>query len=393
VIPLVGIGLANDEAALSAEQVALLSALDLDHLRVDLDLQSSDWPRLLDRAASEAAAMRCHLELALFVAADAAPRQLEALAAALPTDPPVVRALLHDVQEPVTPTSLVEVARRCLPESVLVTGATDAYFAQLNAFRPPAGVFDALAYPITPQVHAFDEASLVESLAAQADTVATACSFAGGSAIVVSPVTLRPRFNPDATEPTSLPREGELPANVDPRQMSLFGAAWTLGSLKHLTESGVSAVTYFETVGWRGLLETDSTRARAPFPSEPSMVFPLYHVFTELAAWRGAVVVDCRSSHPLTAEGLFLRRDDGELGLIANFTSRPVSVVLSPLPEGRTATIRTLDESTVRDAMFELNAFCERQDRQTLRTQDLTIELAPFAVARLELSAGNTQNV
>ena len=36
---------------------------------------------------------------------------------------------------------------------------------------------------------------------------------------------------------------GELPPQVDVRQMSLFGAGWTLGSLKYLAESGVSSAT------------------------------------------------------------------------------------------------------------------------------------------------------
>ena len=52
---------------------------------------------------------------------------------------------------------------------------------------------------LNPQVHAFDNASLVETLEAQKWTVESARKFVGGLPISVSPITLRPRFNPNAT--------------------------------------------------------------------------------------------------------------------------------------------------------------------------------------------------
>ena len=42
--------------------------------------------------------------------------------------------------------------------------------------------------------------------------------------IAMLSVTLRPRFNPNATGPEPEPRPGELPSQVDVRQMSLLGA-------------------------------------------------------------------------------------------------------------------------------------------------------------------------
>ena len=36
--------------------------------------------------------------------------------------------------------------------------------------------------------------------------------------------------------------------------MSLFAAAWTVGSLAGLAEAGVASITYYETVGWRGIM-------------------------------------------------------------------------------------------------------------------------------------------
>ena len=105
----------------------------------------------------------------------------------------------------------------------------------------------------------------METLEAQAVTVESARQFAGGLPIAVTPVTLLARFNPNATGPEPEPAPGELPAQVDVRQMSLFGANWTLGSIKYLSESGASSVTYYETTGWRGVMETTSG---SPLPRE-----------------------------------------------------------------------------------------------------------------------------
>ena len=118
---------------------------------------------------------------------------------------------------------------------------SDAYFTELNRERPPADALDFVSYSLNPQVHAFDDASLTETLEAQALTVKSARRFAAGKSVHVGPVTLQPRFNPNATGPEPEPPPGELPAQVDPRQLSLLGAGWTLGSVKYLSAGGAAA--------------------------------------------------------------------------------------------------------------------------------------------------------
>ena len=72
---------------------------------------------------------------------------------------------------------------------------------------------------------------------------------------VVSPITLKPRFNAYATGPAPQRPPEALPPEVDARQLSLFGAGWTLGSLRAVVSSGALSVTYYETTGWRGVME------------------------------------------------------------------------------------------------------------------------------------------
>src|SRR5205814_7240102 len=136
-----------------------------------------------------------------------------------------------------------------------------------------------------------------------------------GLPVLVGPVTFRPRSWPFG----EFPGVSGLPYQVDPRQCSPFGAAWTLASLKHLAEAGAAAVTYFETTGWRGVVETEAGSASPDaFPSQAGEPFPLYRVLADAAALREAEVVACSSSDPLAVEALALRDGDGLHLRVAN---------------------------------------------------------------------------
>jgi hypothetical protein len=259
-LPRIGLGAASHGQPLSMREIERLRALHLSHLRVDLDLTREGYGEDLRRAATEAEALGVPLEVAVFVS-DQAASELQMLAQKVL---PQVRVrawawLVFHVAEKSTSAQWVELARQHLhsfdPDARFGTG-TNAYFTELNRTRPPTHLLGLVCYPITPQVHAFDNASLVETAAAQAITVESARQFANGRPIVVSPVTLKMRFNPDASGPELPPAPGQLPRQVDVRQMSLFGAGWTLASMKYLAESGCASVTYYETTGWRGVMET-----------------------------------------------------------------------------------------------------------------------------------------
>src|SRR5712692_5631367 len=330
-LPSLGLGMASHGQALAAREIEMLRVLRPDHLRVDLRLQDSSYPRDLERAMHAGESLGCALELALFMS-DAWEDQLRALASLLAPPPPIARILVfHTGREPVDAPWMRAVRERLreLAPGAPVAGGTNVYFCELNRNPPPADALDAVVYSINPQVHAFDEFSMVESVAAQAETVISARALCRDLPVIVSPVTLKPRFNPNATEPEPAPPPDQLPSPVDPRQMSLFGAAWTLGSLKHLAESGAASVTYYETTGWRGVIESEAGSPLPDrFPSEPGMVFPLYHVLADLAECKPGQLLACHSSDPLAVLGLAVRNDNVLHILLANITPTPREVVL-----------------------------------------------------------------
>jgi hypothetical protein len=243
---------------------------------------------------------------------------------------------------------------------------------------------DAVVYSVNSQIHAFDEASLSEALDGQAATVFSARAFCGGLPIFVSPVTLKPRFNAVATVAEAELPPDHLPDQVDPRQMSLFGAAWTAGSVKQLAESGAASVTYYETTGWRGVMEA---RAGTPlvrrFPSWQGMIFPLYHVLADLAEWPRGELIGCQSSEPLVVRALAVRAN-GVHALVCNMTPREQEVLVGPF-EAQQVLLRRLNEETAVVAMSDSGRF--RAGAATVDISDgfLVLRLAPFEVARIDV--------
>lgn len=387
-LPAIGLGVSSVSDALSSKEAALLKRIAPAHLRVDVHLSKDGFGRRLQIASEQARTLGTSLEVALYL--DQNPEaELRGLADALAkTKAPVRHYLVFHRQESSTRANWLELARKHLnahaPGAKLAAG-TDAYFTELNRGRPPIAVADSVTYSVNPQVHAFDNLSLVETLEMQAASLTSARKFCGSLPVFVSPVTLKPRFNPNATDAPSAPAgpPRELPAEVDARQPSLFAAAWTVGSLKYLAEGGAASVTYYETVGWRGVMET-ATGSPLPdkFPSLAGAVFPVYHVLAAAADFRGGEVGSVRSSRKLEVEALVLTRQGRRRLIIANLTDQPRVVRLTGGSFGAGVRVRMLDEFSAAAAIERPGEFWSR--RGSMRETDggvLQIGLLPYAIA------------
>jgi hypothetical protein len=392
-VPAVGLGEDRDLHRLDERERALVSELAPAHLRCEVRLERVDWPERLAAAQEAAAAFGAGLELSLHLLRDHA-GGLASLAAALEGGVPVHRVLVVNADSrtgtpaETTRPELVELARKALAPSLpgaLFVGGTEIYFTEINRTRPEHANWDGVCYSITPQIHAFTDVDVMENLDAQAETIRSARAIVGDKPVIVSPITLRRRFNFHAAgaPPPDVP--GELPDSVDVRQSSLFGAAWTAGSLKYVSEAGAASVTYYETTGWRGVVE----RAGGPelpdrFRSEPGEAFPLYHPLADAIEWEGAEVLRCESSNVLAAVGLAVRTDDGASRLlVANLTPHGADVIVEGL-DGHFA-LRRLNEETAAMAGADPGGF--RAIRAESRADGaLALPLAPYEVVRVDPS-------
>ena len=168
--------------------------------------------------------------------------------------------------------------------------------------------------------------------------------------------------------------------------MSLFAACWAAGSVRNLAQSGAAGITYFETTGWRGVMETaGGSPAPDKFRSIPGAVFPVYHVLADIGEFAGGEVLAVRPSDALTVDGIALRRDDRLRVLIANMTAEPQTVAVAGL-RGRIDVVAARLPRIAEEAMREPEAWrarpSERLERRRPALDDRTAAVCRGAARR-----------
>jgi hypothetical protein len=388
-VPDIGLGLSADSPLPSASQRDLIRRLNLSHLRVELDLGQPGWQDFLGRAFADAAAMDCLVDVAFTTGdqgtADDEMRRLAKAASAQRHR--IGRLLVFSRIAWSTPAALVKRARQILgpiDARIPLIAGTIANFLELNRADLPWDQLDGLCFSAHPQEHTFDNASMIENLEGLASAIESARELSAGLPVEVGPITLRKRVNPYATGPASEPEPGKLPARVDPRQMSLFGAAWTLGAIKHLAEQRAARATFYETTGWLGVMEAEGGPPLPErFPSIPGQVFPMFHVFADVNEFRGGEILLSRSSQPLAIDGLVLRRGTARRVLLANFTPKDLEIRIDGL--GRQARIRRLDATNaVQDAEAARRFRADPGTAHATVGRGYPLSLGPYALARLD---------
>jgi D-apionolactonase len=235
-----------------------------------------------------------------------------------------------------------------------------------------------LLFPSAPTVHMTDETTIAENLAPFPWIAETARSFFVGP-LGLSPVGLRPPPSP----PPRFGGEdlGSHPRYVDVRQASLLAAGWTACHIGQVARAGFVRATYYQSTGWRGLMYGEAGPGLPDiFPGQPGSVFPLYHVFADIAELAGAQVVGTRSSAPISVSALALRREASTRVLVANLTRDIQAVRLpEPLHGGR---LRRLDQTNVELATRDPESF---RDAPAIHTTTRTLVLAPHELARIDV--------
>lgn len=381
-LPAIGIGQSSEFTTLKQQDVDLLKQLSFSHYRVDLNLNDDEVEVKWKRAVKESAQLDLALELALHFSANSA-RELEKLKELLALHQPSLRKLVIFSQDhKSTPESLISQLMpelRILFQAVPIGGGTDCFFTELNRNPLKHPGLDFLSYSINPQVHQFDNQSLVETLKAQTYTLESASSFAQGKPVHISPITLKMRFNPNATGPEPQTPSNELPPQVDTRQMSLFGAAWTMGSIKYLSEHEVASLTFFETIGRRGLLQgAHEPLGPRAFRSKKGMLFPMYWLFKQLLTGDKVEILHSESSQPLKLEIIAWETAGEKRMMLANF--EPIEKQVRINAWKQSFDVLTMDEDNFQ-AFISDSEFMQKANWRHLSNE---ISLKPHALAILK---------
>jgi hypothetical protein len=384
-LPPIGLGAAGHGEALGETELELLRALRPAHLRVVLDLGKSGWQEKLATATTQAEQLDAALQLE--VTGGEASSGWDALAEEVAKSGVAVsRVFVYPAGKLDSTAEELRAARDAFGSCGVRTqigGGTRAYFTELNRAALPLAEMEVATYTINPQVHAFDNASMTETLAAQAETVRSARAIVGARPLAVGPITLAPRFNPNATGAEPPLPEGALPPSVDYRQPSLFAAGWLTGSINALANAGIDAATYFETTGWKGLIERSDHPLRVlAFHSWPGMVFPVYHVLADVAEFAGGQVLPVSVSDPLRVQALALRDGTRVRVVLANMRDEDVSVMVDAA-QLQEISQRALNADSLFSAATDASAY-----RQAVTSIDasskITVTLPPCGLVTLD---------
>ncbi len=376
--PTFGVGLPDSFSTVDPVTETRLRALSAHHLRLDLHSGAPDNAGRLQAASTLAQRLNARLLIAAHLGGGSLSLLRELSQMLRFVDPGAVRLLvLGGRSDKTTPHALWQQAHTEFTDHPVELGVgTNADLYQLNQFPPPTDGARFVAWSQNPQVHAFDILSLTETPAAVGDQLRTVRELFPEQELVVSPITLRPRFNAVATGEELPTPDDELPFSTDPRQPTLFAAGWALAMAGALLEGPPAWATLFETEGGRGLWERPEGPAlQRLFPSLPGGLYPLFHILAEINRADRAHTIP--TSHPLQVSALRLQTGRAARYLLANRTSQPRRVLLGPDILRLQAVL--LSESDVLNAAMHTDIL----DRLPSAPISGELLLPPFALARL----------
>ncbi len=359
--------------------IAQLQDLPIDYVRIALKMNEQD-PFILQQAVEVISKLKCSLEIALFVKEPLSEDFIQSL---VPLRKSIVQFIILPLHKKCTDEKLINESvpqlRKHFPKSK-IGGGTDAFFAELNRERTPTDKIDFLTFSVNPQVHAFDIDAMTKTLAAHKYVVESCKQFAGQKDIHVGPVTLKMRWNPNATGKAKEQELSEkLPEYTDLRQLSLYGAVWTLGSFKYLAESQVSAITYFQTCGWAGLMPHPNESWPSEYLVFEKSIYPMYLMVKEILKHKKKSIVPFISSKPTDIDGVAFVDKKGEITIVvANFTNA-VKHIEIPVTEKITKA-KIIDASTIQNLVLSPSTL----KNMCTVTVGTMFSLQPFGFAILE---------
>ena len=309
-LPSIGLGTPPEKTRLTQAATNAIKKLNLSHYRIDIFTSKSDWISTFSAACVDALALGLDPEVILHLPPDFAGAIEQFAGLCIQNRLKIKQLLLLQDGSPTTPQPVINSIAKLKSDlpGVLIGAGTHFNFNELNQNRFDPGAVDFISYAIHPQEHAFDNRSMIENLEAQKDTALNARMMYNGLPVHVSPVTLRKRFNPYSKEPSRKVQSDEQ--RTDPRQSSPFCAAWTLGSIKRLTEGQASSITYFQTIGDQGIIDVNDRP------------FPVYEAFNLIGSC-SKKILKTQSDSPLVADAM--QFSDGKF-ILWNYTEEKQSI-------------------------------------------------------------------
>jgi hypothetical protein len=258
---------------------------------------------------------------------------------------------------------IYQAAHEAFP-GVAIGGGMLTYFTELNRKRPPVELLDFVSHCTCPIVHAADDLSVMQTLETMPSITRSARAIMGNDKPYwIGPSTIGMRQNPYGSRVMDNPENRRITmTDHDPRQASLFAAAWMIGYAASTAEAHLQALTVGAVTGPLGLTSVSAG-------GEVSY-HPAFYTARGLSIIGGLPRYRCRSSHPDTIAAVAgTDRDGNRLAWVANLTGQDQAVSL--VGDLTVSQTRVLDEESF------------AQPRVVAGSRD--VELRPYAVAHVTL--------
>ena len=302
-VPFFGIAASTEVAKLSDQAIIRMRVLRLKHYRVDLYPGHDNWVSEFSNAYETPYALGLPLEAVLHLTTNYE-EELEAFSILCQQNKVKLKKILLLTEGGmVTAQEVIEITPKIkgtFPRTLLGAG-TDYNFNEINKHRFSAKDVDFISLSFDPQEHAADDLTILENIGTLEHVIkSTRAIYGDRMSVHISPLALRRRYNPYATNPADLFISEEK--KTDPRQQGTFCATWTAGSICGLTRAGAEAITFFQTAGRQGVL------------SPAGDPYPVYEVLKSFAPYQGRPATILQSSDPLAVDGLLI--EDKILALV-----------------------------------------------------------------------------
>lgn len=277
------------------------------------------------------------------------------------------------------PRDFFAAARIAFPKARL-GGGMFSLFTEMNRKRPPMDLIDFLSFTTTAMLHAGDDISIMEGLESLPAMTLTASRIAADKPWAVGPSAIGLRMNPYGDAPFANPNNIRQAMNFnDPRHRALLGAGWALGYVARFATGGASAITLGGATGPFGLLHTPQAWPQPWYDENPGGLFPMYHVLRGLAALHGSQRRTVDISAPTQVQAIAGRDERGTTKVwLANITGQTLALDC----ECEVTSCTMLDEASFVPASRDPEAI-----DALAKAGSRTLELAPYAIARLSVAA------
>jgi len=301
---------------LSIDEATHLRVLGPAHLRVVVDRLDHDWRTNMAGASRDAAAVGALLQLELVAFADKDARR-ELVDAAAAIDVPLAGALAFGTADDAGLVTSVGSEVNALRDRLQVIapgielgGGSRVGYAELAGGAIPFQALDSVAFSVTPQIHATDQATILENLTTLPVLMQSGAVLGGGRPLDVV-CSFRPRFDGYTDPPERRPGG----ARFDDRLAGPLGSAWMVGALAGVLTGRTGRVTILEASGPASVLVSDG----------------LGGILGAVLSMVGAQVLRVETTGRCTA--VALRSGDRLLLIVANLHDRARTVQLT-LPAG-----------------------------------------------------------